>query len=1522
MSNRDSLGFGDLLPQDVVQVFAQEKQSKRGRKKRRHSLGRALGWLKGKKRKDLGADKKNLGLGPQFDLAMDTHRAGHQGGHKGGQKSGRQTHPHGNSHALPKQLVDDKTPAPPLLQENVFIETSRPKYLEDLHTEALEALKMTQQEDTNHGVEYQDNESTISTMTIQTDGEGGGFMTDSTIPDSSSVVSVQSSVSTRSARSGLTRQGSTFRPLNSGTLKKSEKTKRRRHRKTVAGIPQHVQRELGLDRVGWTMAQAFDEEQFYNGDTDNSPTTDGPKQAAVKQKGGHSNFPEMKVILPLNKDQVEQFNAGHRDDMALLDRLGPGWMTTSNSQKPPSPVMSMSPQAAYMSKIIPNAVLPPSIDVVEISRGQSRSSVRTVSKSSLVLSSPAPSRASSRASSSRTTSSRASTITSASRHNPPHLSDSSCWTNSESSETLVSDSSTISRSSTPRQKRPQDGDASAIEHTVSVHSSHSRPSKCTSNGKLMEKVDMKKDGQFVRSLSVMKPKKAPPPPSRSYSLHNKMKRRSRDLAEVRIRDTSGEENEKNKSRSSKVIDSPGYNADTSSLDDSTGSMSFSPSKSQEVKAEDAAKGEKKDPKDPSQENPVTLHENKLSKIISPSSGYSSQDATSPPLSKQQHNSSPSHKRGLLAKLQKLFPGSSSAASAPSSIPQLEDPENTKSIGDSKSDSVDTIGVNTSVRTLRDLFNIPPHPKVHAPPAPPPEVWAHSRRSVELLLGPPVPDNLYAIIKKNPKDRRQQRQPPSASTEGSVRSLVVERKQKNPAITVDSINGSIHVLERQKVQDKVLWNVQIHKEDNERLTQNVDLKGNGAVPEKDVKVKASDILQGMLLKAAERRGEKLPAVRVEESKMTSTQATEIETHADTLPAISLVHISPCPSPLVSHHPPQPLTQQTAEVVSVKSARAVVSPESSWPPPPPPMAQADRSDEVEFPLLPPPLFGEVGLVMPVEIPPKRPIPGDDISHATTSLGSVVKTGAAQAGPQKSTSSQEIAPQPLNIPPPPPYTAPPPPLEAVSPVTNKKVSLLLKEVFPPPPKEFSPPPLENIPPPLFEVSPVKLKRSSPTPIQEIPPTTAKDISPPLVIRVSPLPLEEASIPSAEEVPPSSSQEDERQSAVRATLITKLEPPQSIPPPPPLQSLPQLSEQDTDLPRENFQKEAETNPVSSNSILVAPLSIPPPPVIEFLHQSQEVPPNTNDPANSSAPFSLPFEISIPPVPETSPSPGVNIPEPPPLPVQGLSSIKHQPGQVSTENQSQEPIAAHVAQEETTPIVTPSLLQMVKLRSVNNSPEPPKTQDQPQAEVTMRRQQPSNQVSTSSASGETPQKPIRRSLIMTSPPPASPPVVVTSQITLPKSPTIPSSPKKSPPATTVSPSMNLQEAIRLRTAARSKENPISRLSLNSPTSPKDIHKSPSSTASFIFSKSNKKVVIETKASGQNNLEVSSVPKVVGEAELAKKVPPPVAKKPKSKAKENETSEETEQTAGQEAQDESIQDDTEKTNGTAGTVEGGETTST
>ncbi|XP_026160780.1 uncharacterized protein KIAA1522 homolog [Mastacembelus armatus] len=1534
MSNRDSLGVGELLPQDVVDIFSQEKHSKRGRKKRSHSLGRALSWLKGKKRKDVGANGQRLGLGPALDLALDGHLVAHQG-HKGGQKAGRQANP--NSHAVLKRNDDDKTPAPPLLQENVFIETNRPKYLEDLHTEALEGLKMMQQEETNNGVEYQDNESTISTMTVQTDGEGGGFMTDSTIPDTSSVVSVQSSVSTKSSRSGLTRQGSTFRPLNSG--KKSENTRMRRNRKTVGGIPQHVQRELGLDRVGWMQTQRFDEEQLYNGRTDDIP-------AAVRpQKTVHSQ----NVIQPLNKDQVEQLgatHAGHRDDLALLHCLGPDvsdgqrplslavpWMTTANSgqQEPPNPVMSMSPQAAYMSKIIPNAVLPSSIEVVEISRGRSRSSLRTVSKSSLLLSSPAPSRASSRASSSRTTSSKAtssrttssktSTLISATRHNNPNLSDSSCWSNSESSETLVSDSSTISSSSTPRQMKSRDRDGSAKEDKVSAHSFISKASQCTSNGKFFGKSgEVKQEGQFVRSLSVVKPKKAPPPPSRSYSLHSKMKRRSRDLAEVKVVSgesslhsvsSSGKKSEKNKPESStmhsRIVDSPGYNADTSSLDESISSVSFSPIKSQLQ----GLKTEGMGTADASQEKQGPPQENKLSKIISPSSGYSSQDATSPQLSKPPHSSSPRHKKGILAKLQRFFPGSVPASAL------VAQPEGPKSTGNPKPVSFDIVGVNPPVWTLRDLFNIPPPPKVHAPPPPPPEVWAHSKRTFELLLGPPAPENVYAIInyplRKNPKDRRQQRQSLSASTEDSVKSLVAERKHKAATVTVESVNGSLHVSQTKKVQESEILNA----ENNERLTQSVELKGNSNVTVKEEKVRVSDLLNGMILKAVEKREERLTAKR-EDAKKMYTPAAEVKT-------ISSPHISSSPSPPAAHHPPQLLPRQTTEVTSVTSVQAVVSPESSWPPPPP-MAQvgSDGLNEVDFSLHPVPLR------IPVQVPIERSAPSGDSSCIITSV--------AEAEPQKSGSAQGITPAPLSIPPPPSYTAPPPPVKAVSPPETKKAFLPQEESCLPPPEEFFvPPPKEFCAAPSTEISPVRPKDSCLL-VQKVSPIQVTVVSSTPVTEASPLPPKESSTHSTEVVTMSFSQ-DVSKSSVETTVVSNLTPPLSIPPPPPLPSQPQLSEQGTKLPQKNIPTKSETNPVSCNSVLG-------PPPIEFLRQPQVVPPTSDSPATQE----IPPSVSIPPVPETSPlsekagepappCPTLNIPVPPPLPVQGLASSKHQPSPASTDNQSQKLSSSPVVQEEPTPIVTPSLLQMVKLRSINSSRQHPRVQEPLQAAVTMRKQQPSNQVSMTSASGEAPQKPIRKSLIVTSPTSTSAPVTIISQPAPPKfqllvvppasSSTAASPTKKSPPAMASSPSMNLQEAIRLRTAARSKESPASRLSFHAPTSPIDPLKSPSSTASFIFSKSNRKVetnpASEAKTTIQKNTEVSFVTKVLSEAESLKmgvKVPPPVAKKPKTKGTENENSEETEQTAGQEGPQESNEDAAETTNGTGGAAEGGETSST
>lgn len=1380
------------------------------------------------------------------------------------------------------------------------------------------------------------------------------------------------------------------------------------------------------------MSPTLDEEQLYNVETDTSSTTDGPQQAVESQKGAGASPQD--TIQPLNKDQIEKLSAnhaGHRDGMALLHTMVPDlsgeqrpqsmavpWMNTANSlqQKPPSPVMSMSPQAAYMSKIIPNAVLPPSIDVVEISRGQSRNSVRTVSKGSLLMSSPAPSRPSSRASSSR-----ASTIKSGSRYNPPNLSDSSCWSNSESSDTLVSDSSTISSSSTPRQKRSWNRDGIAEVDKNTVHPSISEASKSTYNGKVIIKGDeVKREGPFARSLSVMKPKKAPPPPNRSYSLHNKMKRRSRDLAEVAAisRESSlcrisVEANKKNTSGSpplhSRIIDSPGYNADTSSLEDSTGSVSFSPMKSQQepLKTEEGASREKQE----------SSREKKLSTAVSPSSGYSSQDGTSAQFSKQTHSSSPRHKRGILAKLQRLFPGSTTA-STPMPLTQLKVSEKTESTEIKPDTPVNTASASPSVRALIELFNIPPPPKVHAPPPPPPEVWAHSKRTIELLLGPPAPDNIYAIIKKNPKDRRQQRKSPF--TDISVKSLVVERKCKNPIGTVESVNGSLHVQETKKVQESATLNVELKNENSNRL--GVDLKGNRNVTEVDRKVRVSDILNGMLVKAVEKSEEMRAVFGTEEAQKGSTQATEIK--SDRLPAISLAHIPPSPS-LPVHRPAQPPAKQTTE-------QFVTSPEMSWPPPPPPIGLNGQED-FDFLPPPPPVFSEEGFVILAQVPPKRLKPE---ASSSTSISSVVKTEyireTAEAEPQMTSSSQSKVPPLLNIPPPPPYTAPPPPVKSVSPLVIKNVSPLPtikevsqsppKDVSHPPPKEVSPPPppKEVSPPPSQEVFPPPPSQEDflPPPSQEIflPPSPKeishpppKTVSPLLLAQVSPsspkvddplqppkevsppppeelcclLPPEEVSpLPPSEKVSPLpppqevflppppqdvSSPPSKEASAVRpndvcplliedvppplvkdacSTLFTVVSPSLVIEEPPlppeqvsslptedvcllslqenvqpskdvtpenklvPTQSVPSPSlVQEIDLPQENVVSISETNPVSSNSILKPPQSIPPPPPLEHVHQPQVAGPITDGLATQEASHSSPFEVPVQPSLENClstpkslvPSPHVNISFPQPLSEQARTVIKHESSPASTENQTPELNSAHVLQEESTAIVTPSLLQMVKLQSGYNSPEPPKAQEQLETEVIMRNHQHSNQGPTLSASGDAPPKPIRRSMIISSPTSTSPPTIVPSQPDLPKSQSLVVPPvssatglsptKKSPPATTVSPSMNLQEAIRLRTAARSLGGPASRLGLHSPVSPTDLCKSPSSTASFIFSKSTKKVVIETKPVVET--------KAVNEAEswqMAVKVPPPVAKKPKTKGKEAETSEGTEQIAGQEVE--------------------------
>uniref|UniRef100_A0A3Q4BZA6 KIAA1522 n=1 Tax=Mola mola TaxID=94237 RepID=A0A3Q4BZA6_MOLML len=240
-------------------------------------------------------------------------------------------------------------------------------------------------------------------------------------------------------------------------------------------------------------------------------------------------------------------------------------------------------------------------------------------------------------------------------------------------------------------------------------------------------------------------------------------------------------------------------------------------------------------------------------------------------------------------------------------------------------------------------------------------------------------------------------------------------------------------------------------------------------------------------------------------------------------------------------------------------------------------------------------------------------------------------------------------------------------------------------------------------------------------------------------------------------------------------------------------------------------------------------------------------------------IEDLIPSEPSISAKPPITAPVAPPLPAENLIhgvNFRRPTSSANRDAKSKEFLVRHKSaptpkEDANIPLVTPSLLQMVL-----SNPGPQNT----------------------------PQKPIRKSLSLKYPPHA----VKTSSVTL------------------NTPSVRLQEAIRMKTAAMSSRDGLpSRLGVRSPPhscvseqgslSPKsperyDMHKSPASTASFIFSRSTKMVVMETAAASspeaQASLKQSLAAELMQVSDKLKtgvisngglksdKVPPPIAKKP------------------------------------------------
>ena len=335
--------------------------------------------------------------------------------------------------------------------------------------------------------------------------------------------------------------------------------------------------------------------------------------------------------------------------------------------------------------------------------------------------------------------------------------------------------------------------------------------------------------------------------------------------------------------------------------------------------------------------------------------------------------------------------------------------------------------------------------------------------------------------------------------------------------------------------------------------------------------------------------------------------------------------------------------------------------------------------------------------------------------------------------------------------------------------------------------------------------------------------------------------------------------------------------------------------LSESNSVDEISCKPVQGITFVSA--SAPPPPV-----EAPPLPPITRAENTVSASALVPSSTFLrrdslkiedqsscgPPVSTQTP---IIVPVAPPPPAEHKThgvNFRRQPSVANRDTRSKELLSRHKSaaipkEDANIPLVTPSLLQMVRLRSVNMTEDQVNTSSEDKLTNQEAPVQESCPVS-SPGHQNIPQKPIRKSLSLKSP---------TQKV-------------KTPSVTLNSPSMRLQEAIRMKTAAMSSRDCLpSRLGVRSPTyscvsepgavsvkSPEgnDINMSPASTASFIFSRSTKKVVIETTAAtsseAQASLKQSLAAELMQVSDQSRaatfsnggvkcdKVPPPVAKKP------------------------------------------------
>nr|XP_046181703.1 uncharacterized protein KIAA1522 homolog [Oncorhynchus gorbuscha] len=1519
-----------------------------------------------------------------------------------------------------KRLTVHYTASSSHYQENVFIEGSRPQYLEDLHTEAREGLKILQQEEYNNGVGFQDDQSGVSGQDVSSNHWDGCQESGSTAGNS--VTAATSAVSSAmSTRPVITRQGSTFKPLN--PVKRLEKKKNRSRRTTIMGIPQQVQRELDLHSGSAYQVPS----KLPNGsggqgsdsqpDVVVIPTIDG-ETPLVNHDGAKASREEQ--LLRHHLQSVYRDDQGFRHHRGLDSRLSstqrprslavPG--TTSSCsvgfpnflQEPLGPVMSISPQATYLSKIIPNAYLPASVDVIQIDRRTShtngnngKGTVHTVSKSSpasVSSVSPASSRRSGgdgcydggEALSHGDSSFRDNGSTATTRS----ATSGSGWSHSQSSEMIKSNSSAISSTkgsfgpansqtvSLVGQERLLQQPGAGDQDLVSLQSSASwvsSTSKVTGTATAQggpesdlsgpvsagEMSDVGDSHRFSRSLSVMKTKLPPAPPRRTNSLHHEemIKRR---LVEIKdLSDSVGGEVETAEDTSLVTIEISKelYKDITKSSIPVSNSFAFN-------SLNGTRSSTASNPLSPTQPHPggrpgsissspqkAPSEGDTFEKTISPSSGYSTQSGT-PTLSLKgicPFASPGKHQKMPVKPERSGSRASSSAASISSSLNSLSsvtsehvNQEASKNIPSTPqqasppplrtTEKQPTVTTVTPTRcsasmAIRELLNIPPPPNIKAPSPPPPETWVHNRHTFELLCGPCPNVNRLAQLQrqqelKDEADIIKQKQEPRTEA-------LCEEPQGS-----DEKQATVEEVPLIKSESKYIVSKEETEPTLEQVSEVSDCVSQGVEStESQTKEKGSSAMIAERVEAC---------VEVQNQnqnrEQSSSSIVQVKDQEESLETqVSLATIpkkEPPPVMKKSTRRKEPVVQVTTDIQKMLPFDEVTVEEKVESP-----SESEKcslqaevevvAKEVEVEVVVKVVAKEVEVVAKeVEVVAKE-VEGQSATENTTEESPTKPEAFTQTlamePPKVDRVSPPASPPPAHHPPPPPSKTPPSLVSTPPPEVEEECEEEIPIVEPcwpppPPPEEpadsvFDEPDEMDFPPP----PPPFMTESLPDVVESC--NTVTDVQEASIVALD---VEEVTetvngatvawatvngetadlspIPAQMEMKEDRPEEVILNSNAVPTDETGSEVSESAE----LQTIP-ANESTVVSPVQPNKKEAEVKqsaqqPITMQEAITQPTQTSPR-SHEVLALSEDVPPPPQE-----APPSPPMKTSLLPPLKYLSSISYQCPLPfpctmshlfSPLPFENQPPARRQLSLVNRETRNTEHLSRHNSvpipkEDANIPLVTPSLLQMVRLRSVDVSEDQMKTPSDNNNNYNKGNPPAHDQspipTQTPGSQNTTPQKPIRKS-----------PSIKSTPLSL-----------KSSSPSIIAPSMRLQEAIRMKTAAMSsRDGLLTRFRMPSstsfpsssggeyetlsPMSPEggDMLKSPASTASFIFSRSSKKVVIETpvassspemQASLQKNLaavlmkvsDQSTASTVTngnaGRTGIPRRVPPPVAKKP------------------------------------------------